>query len=123
MLAVRPCSPQVPCQPFPPAASGLQESLHRAQYANLVGILGRVGKHGLNSLYVEDVRQFYVKEDLPVGYKRRELAYYSVEANSYIDRMTHHIGFEIVRPYPEDDQDGRDVEPVIAKVDSCHSMI
>lgn len=31
--------------------------------------------------------------------------------------MAHHIGFEIVRPWPEGDQDGRDVEPVVAKFD------
>lgn len=88
-----------------------------AQYANLVGILGKIGKNGLHTLFVEDVRQFYVDEDLPVGYGRRQFPYYSTEANEYIDRMTHHIGFQVVRPYPPGDQDGRDVEPVVAKFD------
>ncbi len=44
-----------------------------AQYTNLVGVLGRLGKNGLSTLYVEDVRRFYVEEDLPVAYMRREL--------------------------------------------------
>lgn len=87
----------------------------RAQYGNLIGTLGKIGKHGLYTLYVDDVRRFYVEEDLPIGYGRRELPYYSVEANEYIDRMTHHIGFQIARPWPSDDQNGRDVEPVVAK--------
>ena len=87
----------------------------RAQYGNLVGTLGKIGKNGLYTLYVDDVRRFYVEEDLPIGYGRRELPYYSVEANEYIDRMTHHIGFQIARPWPADDQDWRDVEPEIAK--------
>ncbi|KAK6609000.1 toxin biosynthesis [Botrytis cinerea] len=86
-----------------------------AQYANLVGMLGKIGKNGLLTLFVEDVRQFYVDEDLPIGYGRRQLPYYSIESNQYIDRMAHHIGFQIVRPWPVDDQDGRDVEPVFAK--------
>lgn len=90
---------------------------YRAQYANLVSILGRVGKHGLHTVFVEDVRQFYVKEDLPMGYRRRQLPNYSLESMAYIDRMSHHIGFEIAQPFPPDDQDGRDVEPVTAKFD------
>lgn len=45
----------------------------RAQYTNLVGVLGRLGKNGLSTLYVEDVRHFYVAEDLPIAYMRREL--------------------------------------------------
>ena len=64
-------------------------------------------------------REFYENEDLPTGYQRREFPYYSVEANNYIDRMTEHIGFQIVRPFPEGDGMGiwRDVEPVVAKFD------
>ncbi|KAM0168783.1 hypothetical protein ACHAPF_010660 [Botrytis cinerea] len=94
---------------------GLIDIMFRAQYANLVGMLGKIGKNGLLTLFVEDVRQFYVDEDLPIGYGRRQLPYYSIESNQYIDRMAHHIGFQIVRPWPVDDQDGRDVEPVFAK--------
>ena len=86
-----------------------------AQYANLVAVIGRPGPNGLNTVYVEDVRKFYLEEDLPDGYGRRELPYFSVETNAYVDRMSHHIGFQIVRPYPEDDGDGRDVEPETAK--------
>lgn len=47
--------------------------LFSAQYTNLVGVLGRLGKNGLSTLYVEDVRHFYVHEDLPLAYLRREL--------------------------------------------------
>jgi len=86
-----------------------------AQYGNLVGTLGKIGKNGLYTLFVDDVRHFYLREDLPTSYGRRQLPYYSVEANEYIDRMTHHIGFQIVRPFPPGDQDGRDVEPAVAK--------
>lgn len=68
-------------------------------------------------MFLEDLRVFYTKEDIPPGYGRRELPFFSPEANSYIDRMTHHIGFQIERPWPKDDQDGRDVEPVVATFD------
>ncbi|KAL9586054.1 MAG: hypothetical protein Q9212_001144 [Teloschistes hypoglaucus] len=85
-----------------------------AQYTNLVGVLGRNGKHGLQTLYVEDVKKFYTSEDLPDAYERRELPYYAIEATQLIDRMTHHIGYQIVRPFPSGDHDGRDVEPVKA---------
>lgn len=78
-------------------------------------MIGRIGPNGLNTLFIEDLRAFYVKEDLPVDYGRREFPFYSAEANSFIDRMAHHIGFQIQRPWPENDQDGRDVEPVKAK--------
>ncbi|MCJ1417132.1 hypothetical protein MMC32_003471 [Xylographa parallela] len=44
-----------------------------AQYTNLVGVLGRHGKYGLSTLYVKDVRHFYLHEDLPSAYMRREL--------------------------------------------------
>ncbi|CAF9910692.1 MAG: hypothetical protein HETSPECPRED_010149 [Heterodermia speciosa] len=44
-----------------------------AQYTILVGILGRNGRYGLQTLYVEDVRKFYLQEDLPDAYERREL--------------------------------------------------
>lgn len=90
---------------------------YRGQYANLVAILGRVGKHGLHTVFVEDVREFYMREDLPASYGRRQLPYYSIESMAYIDRMSHHIGFEIAQPYPDNDQDGRDVEPVTANFD------
>ena len=80
-------------------------------------MIGRIGPNGLNTVFIEDLRVFYATEDLPPGYGRRELPFYSVEANSYIDRMAHHIGFQIQRPWPENDQDGRDVEPVKAKFD------
>ncbi|KAI1200182.1 Chloroperoxidase [Nemania serpens] len=87
-----------------------------AQYGNMFGVLGRAGKHGLNTLYLEDVKKFYLDDDWPVGYARREMPYYSPEANSYIDRMAHHIGYLIQRPYPPGDGDkGVDVEPEIAK--------
>ena len=55
------------------SCSELTLSLIRAQYANLVGMLGRWGKYGLSTLYVEDVRHFYLNEDLPSAYMRREL--------------------------------------------------
>ena len=32
-----------------------------------------------------------------------------------MDRMSTHIGFKIERPFPPDDNDGRDVEPWVAK--------
>ncbi|KAL8640185.1 MAG: hypothetical protein Q9228_002869 [Teloschistes exilis] len=85
-----------------------------AQYTNLVGVLGRNGKHGLQTLYLEDVKEFYTSEDLPDAYERRELPYYAIEATQLIDRMTHHIGYQIMRPFPSGDHDGRDVEPVKA---------
>lgn len=79
--------------------------------------MGRIGPNGLNTVFLDDLRVFYLDEDLPPGYSRRELPYYSAEANSYIDRMTHHIGFQIQRPWPKNDQDGRDIEPAMAKFD------
>ena len=89
----------------------------RAQYGNLFGVLGRIGPNGLNTVFLKDLCFFYTKEDIPPGYDRRELPFFSPEANSYIDRMTHHIGFQIERPWPKYDQDGRDVEPVVANFD------
>ncbi|MCJ1278189.1 hypothetical protein MMC21_006004 [Puttea exsequens] len=88
-----------------------------AQYANLAAVLGRVGPHGLSTVYVDDVREFYEKEDLPSTYGRRELPYFSVEANDHIDRMAYHVGFQIVRPFPKGDGTGKwkDVEPVVAR--------
>ncbi|CAF9939478.1 hypothetical protein IMSHALPRED_001366 [Imshaugia aleurites] len=65
-----------------------------AQYTNLVGVLGRNGEYGLQTLYVEDVKRFYLLEYLPLAYERRELPYYSVESTVLNDRMTHHIGFQ-----------------------------
>ena len=80
-------------------------------------MLGKPGKNGINTVFIEDVRRFYVVEDLPLNYGRRELPYFSTEANNYVDRMTHHIGFQIQRPFPKDDHDGRDIEPLVAKFD------
>lgn len=94
-----------------------KSDIPRAQYANIFGVIGRVGPNGLNTVFIEDLIALYVDEDLPPGYGRRELPYFSVEANSYIDRMTQHIGFQIQRPWPQNDQDGRDVEPVKAQLD------
>ncbi|KAJ8127451.1 heme-thiolate peroxidase [Lasiodiplodia mahajangana] len=89
-------------------------SLH--QYANMFGMLGRAGKHGLNTLFLEDVKTFYLEDDWPLGYARREMPYYSPEGNSYVDRMTHHIGYRIQRPYPPGDGDkDMDIEPETAK--------
>ena len=39
----------------------------------MVGVLGRYGKHGRTTLYTEDVKTFYVDEDIPRAYERREL--------------------------------------------------
>ena len=46
--------------------------INRAQYTNMVGVLGKYGKHGRTTLYVNDVETFYLKEDIPEGYERRE---------------------------------------------------
>lgn len=109
------CALYVPFS-FPIVSSKIpwSDMIGRAQYTNLVGVLGRHGKHGLQTLYVEDVKEFYTAEDLPNAYERRELPYYAIEATQLIDRMTHHIGFQIMRPFPSDDHDGRDIEPVKA---------
>lgn len=40
----------------------------------MVGVLGRYGKHGRTTLYIEDVETFYLKEDIPKGYMKREEA-------------------------------------------------
>lgn len=85
-----------------------------AQYGNMFGVLGRIGKNGMNTLYVEDVKKFYLDDDWPVGYARREMPFYSPEANSYIDRMSRHIGYQIQRPYPPNDKEKIDVEPETA---------
>jgi len=53
-----------------------------AQYANIVGVLGRNGPNGPQTLFVEDMRTFYLDEDLPGKYQRRELPYYSPEASA-----------------------------------------
>ena len=89
----------------------------RAQYTNLVGVLGRNGRYGLQTLYVEDVRKFYLEEDLPDAFQRRELPYYGVEAAELNDRMTNHIGYQIIRPFPSWDHNGTDIEPLTAKYD------
>ena len=39
----------------------------------MAGVLGRFGKHGRTTLYVSDVKTFYLDEDIPKGYERREL--------------------------------------------------
>ncbi|KAL8643902.1 MAG: hypothetical protein Q9226_008047 [Calogaya cf. arnoldii] len=46
-----------------------------AQYANIAAVLGRVGPNGLSTVYVDDVREFYEKEELPTAYERSELPY------------------------------------------------
>ena len=38
----------------------------------MVGVLGRYGKHGRTTLYIEDVKTFYLDEDIPRNYERRE---------------------------------------------------
>ncbi|THC96183.1 hypothetical protein EYZ11_004346 [Aspergillus tanneri] len=87
-----------------------------AQYTNMVGVLGKFGKHGRTTLSVEDVRMFYLDEDIPKGYERREIAHYSPESNAMIDRMSHHVGYTIQRPFPPGDQDpGRDICPMRAR--------
>ncbi len=88
-----------------------------AQYTNLYGVLGRPGVHGLTTLYLEDVETFYLKEDLPEKYQRRQLPYYNPEASAYMDRMAAWIGFEVTRPFPPGDGEGalKDVEPLVAK--------
>ncbi|EXA28548.1 hypothetical protein BFJ63_vAg18201 [Fusarium oxysporum f. sp. narcissi] len=88
-----------------------------AQYANMFGMLGRQGKNGPGTLHVEDVKKFYLDEDWPKDYWRRQLPYYSPEANSYIDRMARHIGYQIERPYPPDDHNLYDVEGDVAVFD------
>ncbi|MCJ1365644.1 hypothetical protein MMC16_004769 [Acarospora aff. strigata] len=64
-------------------------SLLKTQYDNIFGVLGRIGPNGLNMVFLEDFRVFYTEEDNTPGYGRRELAFYSPEANTYVDRMTH----------------------------------
>lgn len=86
-----------------------------AQYSNLIAILGRNGPNGPTTLFLEDLRTFYLDEDLPAAYQRREMPFYSPEANAYMDRMSNHIGMKIERPFPPDDGDGRDIEPEKAK--------
>ncbi|KAI8246614.1 hypothetical protein K4K55_005905 [Colletotrichum sp. SAR 10_96] len=88
-----------------------------AQYANLFGVLGRRGKHGPTTLYIEDVKKFYLDDDWPVGYERRQLPYYSTEAGSFLERMARHIGYEIQRPYPANESDLYDVEGDVAVFD------
>lgn len=87
----------------------------RAQYTNLIGVLGRNGRNGLQTLYVEDVKTFYLQGDLPLAYERRELPYYTVEATELNDRMSHHIGFQVTWPFPPWDHNGTDIEPLVAK--------
>ena len=84
-----------------------------------------MGTRGLNTVYVKDVRELYEKEDLPTAYQRRELPYFSVEANDHTDRMTQHIGFQIVRPFPKGDGYGRwsDVEPVKGAFESASRQL
>ncbi|KAE8354431.1 hypothetical protein BDV28DRAFT_147161 [Aspergillus coremiiformis] len=87
-----------------------------AQYTNMVGTLGKFGKHGRTTLFIDDVKTFYLDEDIPRNYERREIAHYSPESNALIDRMSHHVGYTIQRPFPEGDQDpGRDICPMKAR--------
>ncbi|KAF7165184.1 hypothetical protein CNMCM5623_009450 [Aspergillus felis] len=94
-----------------------------AQYTNMVGVLGKFGKHGRTTLFVDDVKTFYLDEDIPRNYERREAPHYSPESNAMIDRMSHHVGYTIQRPFPEGDQDpGRDICPMKARFqrDECN---
>ncbi|KAG2025142.1 hypothetical protein GB937_002901 [Aspergillus fischeri] len=43
-----------------------------AQYTNMVGVLGKFGKHGRTTLFIDDVKTFYLDEDIPRNYERRE---------------------------------------------------
>ncbi len=86
-------------------------------------MLGRNGKYGLQTLYVEDVKRFYLLEDLPLAYERRELPYYAVEATELNDRMTHHIGFQITRPFPPWDHNGTDIEPLVARYEEGRHLV
>lgn len=94
--------------------------LYSAQYSNLVGTIGRTGKHGPFTLYIEDAKTFFLDEDLPAKYERRELPFYTPEGAAYLDRMSQHIGFTIERPFPPNDADGRDVEPEVANYERGH---
>ena len=38
----------------------------------MVGVLGRFGKHGRTTLYIDDLETFYLDEDIPRGFQRRE---------------------------------------------------
>lgn len=93
---------------------------YSAQYSNLVGTIGRTGKHGPFTLYIEDAKTFFLDEDLPAKYERRELPFYTPEGAAYLDRMSQHIGFTIERPFPPNDGDGRDVEPEVANYERGH---
>ncbi|KAJ5521734.1 hypothetical protein N7527_005849 [Penicillium freii] len=87
-----------------------------AQYTNMVGVLGKFGKHGRTTLFIDDVKTFYLDEDIPRNYERREAPHYSPESNAMIDRMAHHVGYAIQRPFPEGDQDpGVDICPMKAR--------
>lgn len=88
-----------------------------AQYANMFGMITRQGKHGPGTLHVDDVRKFYIDEDWPTGYARRQLPYFSTEANLIMDRMARHIGYEITRPFPANDSEIYDVEGDVAVFD------
>lgn len=93
---------------------------YSAQYSNLIGTIGRTGKHGPFTLYIEDAKTFFLDEDLPAKYERRELPFYTPEGAAYLDRMSQHIGFTIERPFPPNDADGRDVEPEVANYERGH---
>ena len=58
--------------------------IFRAQYANVFGVIGRIGPNGLNTLFLEDLTVFFVKEDLPALYALRDFTFYSSEANTAI---------------------------------------
>ncbi|OJJ96371.1 hypothetical protein ASPACDRAFT_34759 [Aspergillus aculeatus ATCC 16872] len=45
---------------------------NQAQYTNMVGVLGKFGKHGRTTLFLDDVKTFYLEEDIPRMYERRE---------------------------------------------------
>ncbi|KAA8649467.1 uncharacterized protein ATNIH1004_002138 [Aspergillus tanneri] len=98
----------------------LRHNQSKAENPNFVfgnqGAIWKFGKHGRTTLFVDDVKTFYLDEDIPKNYERREIAHYSPESNAMIDRMSHHIGYTIQRPFPEGDQEpGRDICPMRAR--------
>lgn len=54
----------------------------------MVGVLGKRGKHGWSTLYVDDVKAFYLNEDIPHDYERREMAVRSISDIALISFLT-----------------------------------
>ena len=89
----------------------------RGQYANLQALISRTSQgFPEGTLYVNDLREFYEKEDLPASYQRRNEPYFTSEAGRYVNQIARYIGFEIARPIPKGDGFGiwSDIEPVVA---------